>query len=92
MYVVHVGLQPHARAASAGRTVGRAAAKSASRRRHTPDEGYRGLSEAVLVVGDCGCGAGRQIGVYRGLVVGNVPPLSREPSAVGYGPPAAAAC
>ncbi len=27
---------------------------------------YRGLSEAVLVVGDCGCGAGRQIGVSRG--------------------------
>jgi len=49
--VVHVGLQPHARAASAGRTVGGAAAKSASRKRHTPDEGHRGLSEAVLVVG-----------------------------------------
>ena len=36
--VVCPGLQPHARAPSAGRTVGRAAAKSASRRRHSADE------------------------------------------------------
>ncbi len=43
--VVRVGLQPHARATSAGTTIGRAGAKSAGRRRHTPDGGIAGWRE-----------------------------------------------